>query len=118
VKVIHFFVPVKTVSEANAHEHWRVRQKRAKHHRWSARFAAEHASIAPKEYPITVRMTRVCARKLDSDNLSGSCKHVRDGIADWLGVDDGRDDLVTWEYAQSIGKIVGVEVSASFKGTP
>jgi hypothetical protein len=40
---------------------------------------------------------------LDSDNLPVSMKHVRDGIADAMGVDD-RDERVTWEYAQERGK--------------
>lgn len=35
----------------------------------------------------------------DHDNLVGGCKHLRDAIADWLGLDDA-DALVRWEYAQ------------------
>ena len=32
-------VPVRTVSEANSHEHWRYRQKRAKDQHWHVRVA-------------------------------------------------------------------------------
>jgi hypothetical protein len=35
----------------------------------------------------------------DHDNLVGGCKHLRDAIADWLGLDDA-DANVNWEYAQ------------------
>ena len=52
--------------------------------------------------PLTVTMTRIAPRELDSDNLAISFKHVRDGIADWLGVNDN-DKRVTWKYAQERG---------------
>lgn len=39
------------------------------------------------------------AGKLDSDNLPGAFKHVRDGMADALGIDDG-DARLAWSYAQ------------------
>lgn len=99
---LEFCVPVKTVSEANAHEHWRVRAKRAKAQRAAARLACD-AAMRQLVAPIIVHLTRVGVRKLDSDNLHGSCKHLRDGIADSLGINDGRDDLVTWQYAQRTG---------------
>lgn len=44
---------------------------------------------------LVVLLTRVAPRELDSDNLQGALKHVRDGVADALGVDD-RDERVTW----------------------
>jgi hypothetical protein len=50
--------------------------------------------------PLFVQITRVAPNKLDrDDNLPMSCKSVRDGIADWLGIDD-RSDLVRWSYDQ------------------
>ena len=52
--------------------------------------------------PCVITITRIGPRKLDSDNLAGSAKHVRDGVADWLGIDDG-DERLTWEYAQRSG---------------
>lgn len=59
--------------------------------------------------PATVTITRIGKRKLDSDNLAISAKHVRDGIADAYGVDDG-SDLYTWNYAQEIGKDYAVRI--------
>ena len=51
----------------------------------------------------TVTLTRIAPRKLDCDNLRGALKAVRDGVADWLGVDDG-SERITWKYAQERGK--------------
>lgn len=49
--------------------------------------------------PLVVRLVRLGPRELDDDNLAASAKHVRDGVADWLGRDDG-DGTVRWLYAQ------------------
>jgi hypothetical protein len=115
VTPISFFVPVKTQTEANANEHWRTRHGRASAQRKCTAstllFVGRHAV----QFPLVVRMTRVGARKLDSDNAHGALKHVRDQIADWLGIDDGREDLVTWEVAQETGKPVGVKVVITAK---
>jgi hypothetical protein len=40
---------------------------------------------------------------LDSDNLSGAFKGVRDEVASFLGVDD-RSDRIHWVYTQEKGK--------------
>jgi hypothetical protein len=53
--------------------------------------------------PATVVLTRVAPRRLDGDNLQSGFKAVRDGVADWLGVDDG-NGLVDWQYVQRSGK--------------
>jgi len=98
-------VPVRTVSEANRHEHWRVRHKRSKDQHWAVMAAWNNADVdgqgVPK-LPIRVTLTRVSPRKLDSDNLAMSCKHVRDAVAKMLGIDDG-DPGVTWVYQQEKG---------------
>jgi hypothetical protein len=48
---------------------------------------------------ICVSLVVLSRRLMDSDNLSGSCKSLRDAIAASLGIDDG-DEAVTWEYGQ------------------
>ena len=53
--------------------------------------------------PVTVVLTRIAPRRLDGDNLQSGFKAVRDGVADWLGVDDG-SSLVDWQYFQRSGK--------------
>ena len=53
--------------------------------------------------PVTITLTRVAPRKLDSDNLERSMEAIRDGIADAFGVDDG-DDRIEWRYDQRTGR--------------
>mgnify|MGYP003130290174 CR=1 FL=1 len=97
-------LPCKTRSLNNSREHWAAKSKRAKNERNLARFVfAKHEP--PKPMPsdsgkvIFVKMTRVSPRKLDCDNLTGALKAIRDGIADWLMIDDGLS-CVSWEYGQ------------------
>lgn len=101
--VVVFTLPVRLVSEANAHTHWRVRQKRAK----AQRAAVYHATLLHRSltapYPYTITITRIAPRSLDSDNLVGSAKHARDSIAEALGFDD-RDPRVDWRVEQRKGK--------------
>ena len=60
--------------------------------------------------PAVVTITRLAPTSLDSDNLQGSAKHVRDAIAAWLGVDD-RDPRVTWHVGQERQKTYGVRLA-------
>jgi hypothetical protein len=72
---------------------------RAKEQRWMA-CAALHGQFGkPPSPPLTITITRVGPRDLDSDNLAASAKHFRDGVADWLGVNDRSKEL-QWLYAQ------------------
>lgn len=88
---------IRIVSVLNLREHWSKRHRRAKEHR-------KAALLVPRVgLPCTVKMTRIGLRLLDSDNLQGGLKGLRDGIADRLGVDDA-DPRVTWEYAQEKGE--------------
>lgn len=49
-----------------------------------------------------VRLVRVAPRLLDTDNLEGALKSVRDGIADAFGIDD-RDSRVRYVVDQAKG---------------
>jgi hypothetical protein len=118
---VRVLLPIRTVSLANAHEHWRVRQRRAKAERLQTRIAlivmgAEIGRDAVPQPPCQVALTRIAPRDLDSDNLSPSCKSIRDEIAAFLGIDD-RDPRVTWVYDQRRGKAreysVEVEIKAA-----
>jgi hypothetical protein len=97
-------LPIPTRSEANAHEHYRERQKRAKSQRGFVAGALRRFQRPPAGTRLVVVLTRVSPRALDSDNLVGSCKHVRDGVADWLEVDD-RAARVTWHVEQAKGPV-------------
>lgn len=109
-------LPIRTVSEANAHTHWRVRQSRAKLQRTAARMLGANA-VRGVVLPCIVTLTRVAPGMLDSDNLAGSQKHVRDGLADALGIDDG-SPLVEWRYAQRKGapRAYAVEIQIEARG--
>ena len=99
-----FSLPMKLTSLANERVHWSIKSKRAKAQRQAARLVCSNALVGnfSLEPPMTITIVRVGPRKLDSDNLAISAKHVRDGIADALGIDDGNPCL-TWEYRQENG---------------
>lgn len=96
-------IPVKTVSESNVREHWAVKAKRAKTQREAARLMlARWKRLGKGKGKISVRLVRLGARNLDSDNLARSFKAIRDGIADAFGIDDG-DARFEWQYGQERG---------------
>lgn len=97
-------VPVRLVNGANAREHWAERARRAKWERKAATTALITQSIRWIGYlagaeSVTITITRRGGRRMDDDGLTISAKHVRDGIADWLGIDDG-DKRLTWIVKQ------------------
>ena len=95
-------LPLRIVSEANSREHWAPKAKRAREQRGATRLVLK-ASATPPGPPVVVTLTRIAPRRLDGDNLQRACKAVRDGVADWLGIDDGSEE-VTWLYRQEKGK--------------
>lgn len=95
-------------SEANAHEPWQARARRARAQ--AAAVAAGLAQTEPVPTPCAVTITRVGRGVLDSDNLAGSAKHVRDAVAAWLGVGDSPSDPVRWEVLQEKGEGYAVRV--------
>ena len=85
-------------SAANEREHWAVKANRAAVERqWV--FLKLQSKGRPPELPVTVEFTRHGTRLLDDDNLVAAYKSCRDGVADWLGVDDG-DERITWIVKQ------------------
>jgi hypothetical protein len=95
-------IPVRIESSLNLREHWRTRANRNTSHRAAAWFAMKAAGRL-KVDRATITLTRIAPRELDDDNLAGGFKSVRDGVADWLGIDDG-DKGLTWVYAQRRGR--------------
>lgn len=122
---ITFSIPIRTVSESNARQHWAQKAKRAKAQRQAVTLCARAAGH--KECPcgkcvqwletmavtrggthfeaprMWVTLTRIAPRELDTDNLSRSFKAIRDQVAAHLGIDDRSKD-VAWCYAQQKGK--------------
>lgn len=94
--------PIETISEANTHTHWSRKAKRAKTQRADAHYWCRikfGLVKIPENAKVYVQLIRLAPRELDSDNLASAFKAVRDGIADWLKIDDG-DKRIVWEYAQ------------------
>lgn len=97
--------PVRTESEANLREHWAKKNRRAQSQRQAARLIVGQYRIGMPFIlkNVEVILTRIGQKPLDPDNLANSFKHIQDGIADALGIDDG-DAQITWRYAQEKGK--------------
>jgi len=99
--IVRALVPIVVRSTPNLREHWAVRGQTAKLHRRAAAYSLAAAGKPPRGN-VTVTMTRRFhgqSRAFDCDNLAAGCKAARDGIADWLGRDDG-DPSIMWHYAQ------------------
>lgn len=87
----------------NVPMHWRKKSRIVKALRSNAAAILFFASKYPPMLPCIIYLTRIApSNGLDGDNLQGALKPVRDGVADYLQVDDG-SPLVTWEYAQERG---------------
>jgi hypothetical protein len=98
--MISFDAPIKTVSEANKREHWTVRSRRRKAQQQEADVMLLNALQGRKvKLPCLVKLTRVGPKLLDSDNLAGAFKAIRDALARRIGVDDG-DPRITFQYEQ------------------
>jgi hypothetical protein len=107
-----FSIPIRTVCMLNAREHPMARSARVKRERIATAWALRADRITPT-LPCVVTLTR-CGptRGLDpGDNLSSALKAVRDAIALWLGVNDAKEDLVRYRYAQRRERQWSVEVS-------
>lgn len=116
---ISVIVPVAVVSEANQREHWAVKVKRKQKQQFAT--VCVLAGRRPKPVgPLTITLTRRMGKDglgrknvklMDSDNLAGAFKHIRDALAKWLGRDDG-DPSLTWLYRQepSDRREVGVRI--------
>ena len=110
---MNFTVPMKLPSVANLREHWSKTAGRQKAHRSATRLLA-YAHFGPRKAvelrealtaagaSLEVVLVRIAPRKLDTDNLGRSLKGVQDGLADWIGIDDG-DDRLAWKYRNEKG---------------
>ena len=56
----------------------------------------------PPGPPFTVPMIRFGRGTLDDDNLAAAFKHIRDGVALALGVNDNDPKVVRWMYKQEV----------------
>lgn len=99
-------LPAMVTSVANGRAvRWQV-MREAKAHRQLARLRVGAALRTVRAITaadlVAVRLTRIAPKALDTDNLAGGFKAIRDGIADALGIDDGAERL-RFSYAQERG---------------
>ena len=118
MRLLQFTIPIATISENNARDHWRKKQKRVRGQRAYA--AAWVRSVCDptsrKRLPSLIRLNRLSPRLLDGDNLQGALKAIRDGVADGLGISDGPEG-VPWLYGQRRAANRGVDVIIEFVET-
>jgi hypothetical protein len=103
IRSLEFDCPIRTVSEANRsnREPWQVKMRRRKAQQQEADIMLLNALQGRKvQLPCRVKLTRVGPKAMDSDNLAGCFKAIRDAIARRIGVDDG-DPRIKFEYDQS-----------------
>ncbi len=114
-------IPIALPSASNIHAHWRERHRRIKRQRLAVNLAFRSSILTPglaaagqalaAGSGLRVLLTRVSPRKLDSDNLQGAFKGVRDQVAEALALDDG-SALWQWDYAQVAGPAaIQIEIS-------
>lgn len=111
VRVASMLLP----SVANLREHWAKRAKRVKAQRAATAlaliaYACEGAQTKGSLWQVRnllrcgeklhVKLIRVAPRPLDTDNLAGALKAVRDEVAKQLVVNDDPKSAVTWEVDQ------------------
>ena len=103
---------IRTVSAANAREHWAVKAKRNKTERTAIRayFSTCPPSLRSTDAPLVVSLCRFGKRLLDDDNLAGSFKAIRDEVAASLGRDDGPKAGIRWVYSQQTAKDYWIEI--------
>src|SRR5208283_881557 len=110
-----YLIPIKTISEANCSEPWPKKHKRHRRQRNFIRLYVPTMPLGPSEM-VSVTLTRLSPKQLDSDNLVISLKWIRDAVADRLvpGLKPGHadsDPRITWHYAQRKHPKYAVEIS-------
>ena len=130
METISFTLPIKTVSEINSTEHWRIKHKRHKIQQFFVRryFVQNKIKV---DLPCTITLTRLSPRFLDDDNLPTSMKYFRDQISEEITGKGGyyitrkklvkaikghadNDRRMTWVYAQEKAKTQAVRIEISF----
>ena len=95
-------IPMHLPSRANYRGHTRAKKhtRLVREQRAVTRIVLSAKERCCPSLPCVIRLTRISPRELDrEDNLPMSLKSVRDGVCDWLGVDDRTRDI-EWRYEQ------------------
>lgn len=114
-------LPIRVRPETNVRMHWAQRAKIASGQRSATKTATLIAmpddilnGIVSGALDVCVVLVRYGKGMLDDDNLATAFKHVRDGVADALGLDDGSPRYM-WEYMQVRWQEYKVEIEIGVK---
>lgn len=116
---VSFIIPLRTGLGLNSREHWRVRQRRVKAERMLTSLAARtHRLPDCRLGLVVVTLVRLSpgTRPMDSDNLPGAMKALRDQLAAEMLIDDA-DPRVEWRYGQERAKKHAVRVEMAQRRT-
>lgn len=83
----------------NSRVHWAVRSRATKTYRETCHWIALSSGVRidwEGEIHLWITMYPPDRRRRDDDNVMSSCKGLRDGVADALGVDDSRFRAHPW----------------------
>jgi hypothetical protein len=109
-------LPLRLGRGQNAREHHYARHRRVAAEKAAVTLALRAARLSPPPAPYVVTLTRISPGEgIDTDNLDGALKSVRDAVADFLGVDDSPKAPVRWIPAQDRGPW-GVEIRIEREG--
>lgn len=103
VAPLELTLPIRTGAGLNDRMHWTKRHGKVKRERGTACMMTRlELNRVPRyfSYPIIVTLTRLSSGELDEDNLAGSLKAIRDGIADAFECDDSKRSRLRFVYAQ------------------
>jgi len=99
--VARWDAPLRLSNAANKRGHWALHSKASKQQRDLARTKTldlesigELVRLGELDR-LAVAITRFAPKRMDSDGVIASAKHIRDGVAEALGIDDG-DGRVTY----------------------
>lgn len=119
-------LPIKTVSEFNSSEHWSSKSRRHRQQQFFVKLSYQRI-CTEMALPCVITLTRLSPRLLDSDNLGGALKYVRDEIAECILPHTGglyktrtgwrrmkghadSDPRLTWQYEQEQTKSYGIRI--------
>lgn len=107
---------LRTVTQPNIIQHWRVAQNRKKKEQEIVEISMNvMSSLHPTMFGFisrpTVRFVRLGPnrRPVDGDNLKWSFKYIRDAVAKWFERDDN-DKNWDWQYDQERTEEYGVRI--------
>lgn len=96
-------IPLKTGRGLNNRETWRQTARRVANERSVTLLAMGYPRRLQPGEAVQVTLVRVSRGHLDDDNNVGALKHVRDAVAQWLGIDDG-SPRIRFLYGQRVSK--------------